>query len=82
MNRIILRNTSTGWIAEHEGPIGDTVRQLFDTTILPTGFTAKAEPMRVLAEIQRLNPGTTVELGCPKYATPTTHHNGMLESSI
>lgn len=41
----------------------DDMRRLFGTTIIPTAFTANADPTMVQAEIQRLNPQYDVMFG-------------------
>lgn len=41
------------WMVQTDDP---EVRRLFGTDVIPTAFTAKAEPGRVLAAIRALNP--------------------------
>ena len=48
-----------GWMVQTDNP---EVRRLFGTDVIPTAFTVKAEPERVLAAIQALNPGEHVEI--------------------
>jgi hypothetical protein len=61
MNRIILTKSTQGWAAHHYGPIAAEVKNLFNTTILPTAFTNEAEAGMVKAAIEKLNPGVLVE---------------------
>lgn len=63
MNRIQLFKTPQGWMTNWKGPHAAEVRRLFGTTILPTGFTDKAEPAEVLKAIIELNPGVEVFVG-------------------
>jgi hypothetical protein len=59
-NMITLFKTAQGWMADFHGD--KEVASLFGGTILPTAFTAQAEASKVLAAIQRRNPGKTVML--------------------
>ena len=73
---IVLRSSRDGWMAEFYGPHADEVVRLFGTNVLPTAFTSQAEHSVVKAEIDRLNPGIEVVLGCPIYSKPLTHRHG------
>ena len=59
---IVLQNTASGivchWYADGEPDA--RVQALFGTHILPTAFTALADPIKVTSEIRRLNPGYIV----------------------
>lgn len=54
-----LFKNDTGWMVQDDNP---QVRELFGTDVIPTAFTSQAEPGRVLATIQALNPGVQVVL--------------------
>ena len=45
------------WLVQTDDP---EVHRLFGTDVIPTAFTARAEPERVLAAIRALNPGEHV----------------------
>jgi len=62
VNRIVLRKTTNGWMADWQGPHSDEVKSLFGTTVLPTCYTARAEPDLVLSAIRKLNPDCAVVL--------------------
>jgi len=55
-DQITLTRTSQCWLARFEGPQAVRIQELFGTTVLPTAFTAHAEPGTVQREIERLNP--------------------------
>ena len=59
MNIIKLYRTTQGYMARFSDPA--TIRELGTDTI-PTAFTAHADPERVRAQIQRLNPTARVEV--------------------
>ena len=60
MKQIDLRLTETGWVANFVG--NEEVRRSFGTTVIPTAFTAHADPQRVLQVIRTLNPGVEVRI--------------------
>jgi hypothetical protein len=62
MNKILLIRTKQAWMAKHTGPHANEIIRLFNTSVIPTAFTAEANPTMVLAEIKRLNPKVTVEV--------------------
>lgn len=62
MDTIRLKRTPDGWTTIWLGPHSYEVMQLFGTNTLPTGFTAGASAVMVLAEIARLNPDAVVLL--------------------
>ena len=59
MSMMKLFKNDQGWMVQTDDP---KVRELFGTDTIPTAFTAKADPVRVLAAIQALNPGVQVEM--------------------
>ncbi len=62
-SQIILQRLNGLWHGQHVGPLGDTVRDLFGTSILPTPFATNVPDWVVLAKVQALNPGVDVVLG-------------------
>ena len=62
MNKITLSidTVSHCWMADFHGDM--EIIKTFGTTTIPTAFTDKAAPARVLAAIQKLNPGADVVL--------------------
>lgn len=54
-----------GWMARHEGPAADKVRELFDTDTLPTPFLDTTPASYVVAVLRLLNPGAEVKVGEP-----------------
>ncbi len=62
-SQIILQRFNGLWHGQHVGPLGDTVRDLFGTGILPTPFSTSVPDGVVLAKVQQLNPGVDVVLG-------------------
>ena len=63
MNRIELTWTPKGWTAEYHGTERDSIISIMGTAIIPTAYTEQAPGRLVQAEIERLNPGYTVEIG-------------------
>ena len=57
--------TATGWVADFKDD--KDMLELFNTTVIPTCFTARAEEYVVLAEIERLNPHCNVVLNRSRY---------------
>ena len=62
LNVIKLRHTEQGWVALWQGPHAVEVARVLGTTVVPTAFTAQAEPELVLDEVARLNPDAVVLL--------------------
>ena len=62
MKEIVLQNTSKGIVCHWytNGKPDEYVLKLFGTHILPSAFTSLADPVKVTAEIKRLNPGCVV----------------------
>ena len=65
MKSIEVFRTSKGWMADFIGD--EEMQELFETTVIPTCFTARAEESVVFAEIQRLNPHCNVILNRSRY---------------
>ena len=59
MHSITLFRAENGLMAKHSDP---EVYSLFGTDVIPTAFTAEADPETVVDEIRRLNPHCRV--GC------------------
>ena len=59
MNTITLYRTPQGFMAQFSDP---AIKRDFGTDVLPTAFTANANPERVRAQIQALNPNARVEV--------------------
>ena len=59
---IKLRRTAQGWVALWQGPHAIEVARVLGTTVVPTAFTAQAEPGLVLRAIAQLNPDALVVL--------------------
>jgi hypothetical protein len=57
---ITLKIEGDGWVAQHSGPVADSVRALFGTAVLPTPFLRAAPRSLVRDTIIRLNPGVAV----------------------
>lgn len=58
-NRIRLYQTKDGWLAVFDDP---KIKARWGTDTLPTAFTARAVASVVLAEIERLNPESDVQI--------------------
>ena len=59
MKTIKLYRTPQGYMAQFSDP---AVKRDCGTDTIPTAFTAHADPERVRAQIQRLNPTARVEV--------------------
>jgi hypothetical protein len=53
-------NGSDNYAIEYFGELGEEVRELFDTAILPTPYFGTTPPWAVLMAIQHLNPDREV----------------------
>ncbi len=62
-SQIILQRLGDLWHAQHVGPLGASVREVFGTGTLPTPFSTNLPDWVVLAKVQALNPGVRVVLG-------------------
>ena len=60
---IVLSLTTEGWFADYSGSASRAeIHNLFGTTLILTGFTARAKWQTVKRDIERLNPEITVEV--------------------
>jgi hypothetical protein len=59
---LTLYRDSGMWCVRHTGRGSEKIRDLFGTDVLPTAFTANADPVTVYTAISKLNPDDTVIL--------------------
>ena len=50
------------WFSETEGPGADAIRRAFGTTTIPTPFGDKVPAEEVIRRLQKLNPGSKIQL--------------------